>query len=154
MGVGAAPSVVVVPSSSDETEGEAEAKRGNLERHPDAEVAETEAEVERVKEAEDPDRPRVDLDGVPLAVNNVRGSGEPTCSYRQRVSVHSYFYEEGEWSANGLLSRMTHDLLERIRREYDVPKDVIFALPQEDDRPNPPLRSWVTLYWEMFKNEL
>ncbi|CAL8991184.1 unnamed protein product [Prunus brigantina] len=49
---------------------------------------------------------------------------------------------------------MTHELLERIRREYNVPKDVVFALPQADDRPSRPPRGWVTLYWEMFKNGL
>ncbi|PQQ09484.1 uncharacterized protein Pyn_05761 [Prunus yedoensis var. nudiflora] len=49
---------------------------------------------------------------------------------------------------------MTHDLLDRIRREYEVPRDVIFALPQGDDCPSRPPRGWVTLYWEMFKNGL
>ncbi|PQQ00389.1 hypothetical protein Pyn_40259 [Prunus yedoensis var. nudiflora] len=96
--VGRAPSVVEVPSSSEETGGEAETEGENLERHPDAEAAKTEAEVEGFDEAEDPDRPRVDLDGVPLAVSNAQGSGEPSCSYRQGVPVHPYFYKEGECS--------------------------------------------------------
>lgn len=68
--------------------------------------------------------------------------------------MHPYFYEEGEWSADTVLTRMTHELLERIRREYDVSRDVVFALPQPDDRLSLPPRGWATLYWEMFKNGL
>ena len=62
----------------------------NLEDHLDVE-----AEVSGDRDAEDPDRPRVDLDEVPFEVSTMRGSGELSCSYRHRVPIHLYFYEGG-----------------------------------------------------------
>lgn len=121
MGIGAEeePTVVEVMSLSEELEGDE-----NVEGDPDAE-----AEVDAGDEAEDPDSARVDLDGVPVRVSMARSLGRASCSYRQGLPMHPYFYEEGEWSVDTVPTRMTHELLERIRREYEVPRDVVFALP-------------------------
>lgn len=62
----------------------------NLEGHLDVEV-----EVSGDGDVEDLDRPRVDLDGVPLEVSTMRGLGELSCSYRHWVPMHPYFYEAG-----------------------------------------------------------
>ncbi|VVA37817.1 PREDICTED: CISIN_1g0418261mg [Prunus dulcis] len=126
----------------------------NVERDPDAEAGDAKAEVEDGRDAEDPDCSRVDLDGVPVKVSMARGVGEASCSYRQGVPMHLYFYEEGEWLTDTAPMRMTHELLERIRPEYEVPRDVVLSLPQPDDRSSQPPRGWVMLYWEMFKNGL
>ncbi|CAL9003696.1 unnamed protein product, partial [Prunus brigantina] len=82
-----------------------------------------EVELGVEEEAEDPDLARIDLDGVPVRVSVVRSIGEASCSYRRGLPMHPYFYEEGEWSADAVPTRMTHELLERIRREYNMPKD-------------------------------
>ncbi|PQQ01153.1 hypothetical protein Pyn_41160 [Prunus yedoensis var. nudiflora] len=92
----------------------------NLEGHPDIEAPDAETEVLGDGDAKDPDRPRMGY-GVPM---------------------HPYFYEESEWSGAVVPTHMMHDLLERIQREYNVPKDIIFTLLQEDDCSSRLPRCW------------
>lgn len=49
---------------------------------------------------------------------------------------------------------MMHEMLDKIRWDYKVPKDIIFALPTEEIYVSRPLRGWVTLYKEMFRSGL
>ncbi|CAL8161967.1 unnamed protein product [Prunus armeniaca] len=143
IGIGAEekPSVVEVMSSDERSEGE-QTEGGDQ----GAEVGQHEAGAAAEEEAEDPDFAWIDLDGVPVRVSVARSVGGASCSYWRGLPMHPYYYEEGEWSADTVPTRMTHELLERIRREYSVPRDVVFALPQADNRPSRPPQGWVTLY--------
>ncbi|CAB4309128.1 unnamed protein product [Prunus armeniaca] len=87
VGIGAEeePSVVEVTSSSEERKGDE-----NVEGDLDAE-----AKVDARKDVEDLDSARVDLDGVPVRVSTARSVGGASCSYRQGLPMHPYFYEEG-----------------------------------------------------------
>lgn len=78
----------------------------DLEGHPNAEV-----KCSGEREAEDPERLVVDLDGIPLRVSTTRGSGHSTCSYRYGVPIHQYFYEAREWLTNTMWTRMKHVIM-------------------------------------------